>query len=79
MLLLGYWGDYQCDIPLRTLETMLSQMAESQELDYIIYTGDSPAHDVWIQSTDRNLENEVTVLNLIQSYFPDTPTYLGRE
>jgi len=73
----GFWGDYQCDIPLRTLEAMLSQVSESLELDYIIYTGDSPAHDVWIQSKDRNLENEVTVLNLLQSYFPQTPIYLS--
>ena len=37
----------------------------------------SPAHDIWIQSKDRNLDNEVTVLSLLASYFPDTPVYLG--
>ena len=73
----GYWGEYTCDIPLRMLEAMLVQLADTQDLDYIIYTGDSPAHDIWIQSKDRNLENEVTVLNLVQSYFPETPVYLG--
>ena len=35
----GPWGEYSCDIPLRTLDTMLAA-AREQELDYIIYTGD---------------------------------------
>lgn len=73
----GYWGDYTCDIPLRTLEMMLGDVVDTQDLDYIIYTGDSPAHDVWIQSKDRNLENEVTVLMLLESMFPNTPVYVG--
>ena len=25
----GFWGDYQCDIPLRTLEAMLSQGSDN--------------------------------------------------
>ena len=72
----GPWGEYSCDIPLRTLDTLLAA-AREQELDYIIYTGDSPAHDVWKQSKDRNLENELTVLDLIDSNFPGVPVYLG--
>ena len=35
----GPWGEYSCDIPLRTLDTLLAA-AREQELDYIIYTGD---------------------------------------
>lgn len=32
---------------------------------------------VWIQSKDRNLENEVTVLSLLETYFPNTPVYVA--
>ena len=48
-------------------------------MDYIIYTGDSPAHDVWLQSKDKNLENERTVLDLLASSFPGVPVYLGKD
>ena len=49
------------------------------DMDYIIYTGDSPAHDVWLQSKDKNLENERTVLDLLASSFPGVPVYLGKD
>ena len=43
----GYWGDYNCDLPLRTLEAMMAGVRDNDNIDfdYIIYTGDSPAHD----------------------------------
>jgi hypothetical protein len=28
-----------------------------QEIDYILLTGDHPAHDVWLQSRSANLEH----------------------
>ena len=74
----GYWGAYQCDVPLVTVEAMMEDIAKTHtDLDYIIYTGDSPAHDIWIQSKDRNLENELTVLDMIDLQFPGVPVYLG--
>ena len=74
----GYWGEYQCDVPIQTVQAMMEDIARThQDLDYIIYTGDSPAHDVWKQSKDRNLENELTVLDLIDTHFPGVPVYLG--
>ena len=74
----GYWGEYQCDVPLQTAQAMMEDIARAHpDLDYIIYTGDSPAHDVWKQSKDRNLENELTVLDLIETHFPSVPVYLG--
>ena len=73
----GQWGDYTCDIPLVTLEAMMATVSWEVDMDYIIYTGDSPAHDVWIQSKDKNLENERTVLDLLATSFPGVPVYLG--
>ena len=62
----------------RLKEAMMEDIAQTQpQLDYILYTGDSPAHDIWIQSKDRNLENELTVLDMIDSHFPGVPVYLG--
>ena len=75
----GEWGDYTCDIPLQTLEAMMTTVSWEVDMDYIIYTGDSPAHDVWLQSKDKNLENERTVLDLLASSFPGVPVYLGKD
>ena len=75
----GEWGDYTCDIPLQTLEAMMTTVSWEVDMDYIIYTGDSPAHDVWLQSKDKNLEKERTVLDLLESSFPGVPVYLGKD
>ena len=73
----GFWGDYSCDLPSYTFEDMVKHLAEAHtDLDYVIYTGDSPAHDVWLQTTDKNLEHQVFVLNTIDEYLPGIPVYL---
>jgi len=73
----GYWGDYSCDLPGNTFQDMVRHVAEAHtDLDYVIYTGDSPAHDVWLQTTDKNLEHQVFVLDTIDHYLPGIPVYL---
>merc|ERR1711970_628371 len=46
------------------------------DIDYVIFTGDSPAHDDWVQSTDKNLEHERVVLETITDNLPDIPLYI---
>mmetsp|Transcript_9201 Transcript_9201/g.9161 ORF Transcript_9201/g.9161 Transcript_9201/m.9161 type:complete len:420 (+) Transcript_9201:430-1689(+) len=70
----GSWGDYNCDIPVKTLETAISQMSD-QDLDFVIITGDLPPHDVWNQSQSYNLQYQSIVANLFEKYFPTTPVY----
>ena len=56
----GYWGDYNCDLPRRTFVAMMEHVAETHaDIDYVIYTGDAPAHDVWLQTKEKNLEHQV--------------------
>ncbi|CAG9327656.1 unnamed protein product [Blepharisma stoltei] len=70
----GYWGDLQCDLPVRTLEVTLDQMSQI-DLDFLIVTGDIPAHDVWNQSLSYNLNYQQVVADLFEKYFPTTPIY----
>ena len=42
-----------------------------QEIDYIMITGDYPAHDVWLQSRRGNLEHAKKVHDLVTKVFPD--------
>jgi len=70
----GYWGDYLCDPPAWSFLDMLTQIAgqHGAQLDYIMVSGDYPAHDVWGQSQERNLEAVRTVLDYILLVFPGT-------
>ena len=69
----GFWGSYNCDLPYWTFEDMLIHIREAHgdEIDYIMITGDYPAHDVWLQSRRGNLEHAKTVHDLVTKVFPD--------
>merc|ERR1712180_257173 len=73
----GHWGDYQCDIPVWTAEHMMKHIKKEHgdEIDYIMVTGDYPAHDVWLQSRDGNLQSARTFLSLVKETFPDTQVF----
>jgi len=74
----GYWGDYRrCDTPLRTIDNMLQQIAtvHGPTLDYIIWTGDLPPHDVWNQTREENLNIIRQSHQLLLQHFPNTPIF----
>jgi sphingomyelin phosphodiesterase len=45
----GYWGDSRCDTPLPTVHSMLSDAA-ARNLSFVLWTGDSPPHNIWNQT-----------------------------
>jgi sphingomyelin phosphodiesterase len=47
------YGDYNCDLPLSTLQEATNELAK-QNLDFIIWTGDSPAHDPELTQAQRS-------------------------
>jgi len=73
----GYWGDYQCDIPVWTVRHMMEHIKaeHGDEIDYIMVTGDYPAHDVWLQSREGNLASARTFLDLVKENFPDKQVF----
>ena len=73
----GYWGSYDCDVPHWTFKHILEHIREAhiEELDYILLTGDCPAHDVWLQSKDHNLATARMVMDYIKEIFPDTQVF----
>ncbi|XP_043597196.1 sphingomyelin phosphodiesterase isoform X1 [Bombus pyrosoma] len=73
----GRWGDYRkCDTPKRTVEHMLKHIADTHsDIDYILWTGDLPPHDVWNQTREENLKVlHETVTQLIEM-FPGIPIF----
>lgn len=65
----GYWGTYsKCDLPLRTVEHLLQNVAKAGPWDWVYWTGDIPAHNVWSQTRAQQL-NELTIISkLVKKY-----------
>jgi len=72
----GVWGDYNCDPPMVLVSSMMEYLAGiDPQPDFILYTGDDPAHDIWEQSREANL-NIITILSeLFLQYFPNVPVF----
>lgn len=83
----GYWGTYgACDVPLRTLESALkvlnTTMESTNDIDYIIWTGDIQPHDVWSQNQTTATETYDAVFRKIFEYLPNArifPTFGNHE
>lgn len=57
----GYWGSVEsCDLPIQTFDLFLEEV-KKLNLDFIIWTGDNTAHDIWAQSQSYNI-NFTTIL-----------------
>ncbi|XP_031316018.2 sphingomyelin phosphodiesterase isoform X2 [Camelus dromedarius] len=72
----GYWGEYsKCDLPLRTLESLLSGLGPAGPFDMVYWTGDIPAHNVWHQSRQDQLRALTTVTALVKKFLGPVPVY----
>ena len=45
------------------------------QFDYIYWTGDLPAHDIWEQPRDTQLASLHRIIDMIHKYFPGKPVY----
>ncbi|XP_028396329.1 sphingomyelin phosphodiesterase-like [Dendronephthya gigantea] len=72
----GYWGSYQCDIPMRTFEATLKHINKiHQHIDFVYWTGDVPSHNVWNQSRADQIQAMESAVKMFIKYFPDIPVY----
>ena len=59
------------------LEDLMAKLAGSitkdRPLDFILYTGDSPPHDIWAHSRSKNLKSVHAVTGYFTRYFPGVP------
>uniref|UniRef100_UPI00359018B4 sphingomyelin phosphodiesterase isoform X2 n=1 Tax=Myxine glutinosa TaxID=7769 RepID=UPI00359018B4 len=66
----GYWGDYRkCDVPMRTIESMLQHIATNATFDFVYWTGDIPAHNIWQQTRMDQLRALDKVTGLFWQHF----------
>ncbi|KAF8368903.1 hypothetical protein PRIPAC_86732 [Pristionchus pacificus] len=74
----GHWGSIsKCDIPYRTLESMLRHINETEELDYIMVSGDLINHFDWEYSWEGHVGILRNLSSLFKSHFPSTPIFWG--
>lgn len=68
----GPWGAYaDCDIPLKTLYTMLDHINFTLKPDLVLFTGDVPAHDMWASTRTENLYLLDLISDILKNYFPE--------
>ncbi|KAM4619879.1 sphingomyelin phosphodiesterase [Polymixia lowei] len=73
----GYWGTYsKCDLPLRTVESLLENAARTGPWDWVYWTGDIPAHNVWSQTRKQQLSELTVISKLIHKHLgPNVTVY----
>ncbi|XP_076361284.1 sphingomyelin phosphodiesterase-like [Tachypleus tridentatus] len=72
----GKWGDYRsCDTPLQTLEHMLKHIRDNHKVDYVLWTGDIPPHDVWNSSQSEQISLLKSVTQLMNKYLKNIPIF----
>ncbi|XP_022243798.1 sphingomyelin phosphodiesterase-like [Limulus polyphemus] len=72
----GKWGDYRnCDMPLRTLESMLKHVTDNHKIDYVIWTGDIPPHDIWKSTQSEQIYILRSVTQLMRKYLKKVPIF----
>ncbi|XP_055686380.1 sphingomyelin phosphodiesterase isoform X1 [Lutzomyia longipalpis] len=73
----GKWGDYRkCDTPQRTVDHLLHHIATTHtDIDYILWTGDLPPHDVWNQTKEENLKIIKDTVKQMSESFPGIPIF----
>ncbi|KYQ91360.1 sphingomyelinase [Tieghemostelium lacteum] len=73
----GVWGNYQCDLPFNTVEAIFQHLSTLEDqLDFIIWTGDNPPHNVWDPNSKSNqIAATQTLSALVLKSFPSTPVF----
>eukprot|EP00698_Gefionella_okellyi_P007656 TRINITY_DN1871_c0_g1_i3.p1 TRINITY_DN1871_c0_g1~~TRINITY_DN1871_c0_g1_i3.p1 ORF type:complete len:585 (+),score=87.29 TRINITY_DN1871_c0_g1_i3:239-1756(+) len=66
------WGSYHCDANILLVHALLEQVQKLQpQPDFIIWTGDLPPHDVWIESQDTQLTAARLLADAFKTYLPN--------
>nr|XP_040038008.1 sphingomyelin phosphodiesterase [Gasterosteus aculeatus aculeatus] len=73
----GYWGTYsKCDLPLWTVANLLENAARDGPWDWVYWTGDIPAHNVWSQTRKQQLSELTVISRLIHKHLgPNVTVY----
>eukprot|EP01103_Thecamoeba_quadrilineata_P008650 TRINITY_DN1838_c0_g1_i1.p1 TRINITY_DN1838_c0_g1~~TRINITY_DN1838_c0_g1_i1.p1 ORF type:complete len:540 (-),score=70.89 TRINITY_DN1838_c0_g1_i1:79-1698(-) len=70
------WGNYQCDLSPDMLQSYLAAIgALSNDIDFIVWTGDNPPHNIWEQSPAQQLNSTQILVEALSQTFGSLPIY----
>lgn len=68
----GVWGDYMCDIPQRTFDSMMDFIKDEVQPDVFFWTGDNSPHNPWEDDDAYVAFANINTTKLIQEHFRGT-------
>ncbi|CAI4232837.1 unnamed protein product [Auanema sp. JU1783] len=72
----GYWGTSgDCDVPLHTLKHMIEHIKATENIDYIMMSGDFLNHVDWKYSKELHMNGIHNISSMLKQVFPETPIY----
>ena len=71
----GAYGAYGCDLTYSTANLVLDHLKTLQDIDFVVYGGDNPPHDLWMETEQSQMNVESIVINMFKQHFPNTPIY----
>jgi len=74
----GEWGDYKCDIPLKTVTTALNKIKE-QNVDFLIWTGDIVSHDMSLTKEEKLGVIEKVTFEIMEKFKIPVYPLIGNE
>ena len=66
----GKWGDVNCDLPPWTFDAISEFIGTEIKPDMVLWTGDNADHNIWDQSFDENMMNNLDITNQLKKYLP---------
>ena len=72
----GHYGDYSCDLPPVTLDLFLKEISSlDPPPDIVVYTGDNPPHDIWMESFAGQIEATQSLVEYVRQGLANTTIY----
>lgn len=72
----GFWGDYNCDVPYHTVVNLMENLQNrNSEFDWVYWTGDLPAHNVWNNSRESVLDILDNITQLLTTYLENKTVF----
>ncbi|XP_065062750.1 sphingomyelin phosphodiesterase-like [Rhopilema esculentum] len=72
----GKYGYYNCDTPVILLDNMLQHIKDNhKDIDYVLWTGDVPAHNIWNQSRHDQVSALQFAGETLSKYFPNLKVF----
>ena len=67
----GEWGspEFDCDIPVKTFQSMLDHVIAENLPDMVFWTGDNSPHNIWDNAMDESVVYTAAVSTLIKNAF----------